>query len=305
MEDGWNTEHNVAQRFGLYDLDLKPVKPYPQMVLDGGHSGHVAAAGRRFVVFYSDEWVDGGGVDNLGSGDDVLANIYSHHGKLERKVKVAVGDTTRDWWPLVASSSGATMLVWQRFVDNQTWSELMMAVLDPASGQFIQRPLKIADKLKYYTYNVQYLPGIKRFLITGTKNDGTGFAQLLTEGGQRIASLDKLPAVMREGQIVYRHLQQQTLVVQAIAPSGIMLLSVTSDTLALKQQIVGKQAWSISGNDGIFLDDNHVWMVGLSANGLQQQTFKIQSDTEKRGTESEPDNAKPVTWLDYLLNKIF
>ncbi len=72
MEDGWNADNVVAQRYGVYDQNMNPVNPYPNMVLDGGHSGHVAAVGNRFVVFYSEGWVEGGGVDNLGSGDDVM-----------------------------------------------------------------------------------------------------------------------------------------------------------------------------------------------------------------------------------------
>ena len=104
MEDGWNTNRNVAQRYAVYDPLMKAIKPYPQLILDGGHSGHVAAVKNRFVVFYSDEWVQGGGVDNLGSGDDVLAKVYSRLGNLEHTVPIAVGKKSRDWWPLVSGS---------------------------------------------------------------------------------------------------------------------------------------------------------------------------------------------------------
>ncbi len=71
FEDGWNTPNEVSQRYGVYTSSLKDVKPYPNDVLSGGHSGHVAAVGSRFVVFYSNDWVDGGGVDNLGTGRGV------------------------------------------------------------------------------------------------------------------------------------------------------------------------------------------------------------------------------------------
>jgi hypothetical protein len=104
MEDGWNAENGLAQRYGVYDTDLNPVKGYPQVVFDGGHSGHVAVVGNKFVVFYSEGWVDGGGVDDLGSGDDVYVSAYHSNGKTLNSSNVAVGNATRDWWPLVAGS---------------------------------------------------------------------------------------------------------------------------------------------------------------------------------------------------------
>ena len=71
FEDGWNAPRTVSQRYGVYRADLSPIRPYPQDVESGGHSGHVTAVGERFVVFYSADWVDGGGVDNLGTGGGV------------------------------------------------------------------------------------------------------------------------------------------------------------------------------------------------------------------------------------------
>jgi hypothetical protein len=82
FEDGWNTPNEVSQRYGVYTADLKDVKPYPNDVLSGGHSGHVAAVGSRFVVFYSNDWVNGGGVDNLGTGNGVYVKTYDADGAL-------------------------------------------------------------------------------------------------------------------------------------------------------------------------------------------------------------------------------
>ena len=281
MEDGWNTEQNVAQRYAVYDSAMKPIKAYPQLVQDGGHSGHVAAVNQRFIVFYSDEWVHGGGVDNLGSGDDVLAKVYSSRGELEKTVPVAVGDKNRDWWPLVAGSNRTAMLVWQRFVVGKTWSVLMMAILDPETGQLQQKPIKIASHVKYYTYSVAYLPQLKRFLVTGTHKNGKGFAHMYSQTGKPVASLEKLPPVMREAQIIQRQGGGQTTVVQAIEPAGIMVLSVTADSIALQETVEGTQKWSTVGTDGIFIDDNRLFLVGLSQNGLQQQLFEINLAAKK------------------------
>ncbi len=277
MEDGWNTERNVAQRYGIYDSVLKPVKPYPQLVHDGGHSGHVTAVKNRFVVFYSDEWVTGGGVDNLGSGNDVLAKIYSSNGELKHTVAVAVGKKTRDWWPLTAGSKQTAMLVWQRFVDKETWSQLMMAVLDPITGEMLKKPIQIADKLKYYTYNVAYLSALDRFLVSGTNSKGEGFAQLYSKTGELINVLKKLPPVMREAQIIQRQRGKKVVIAQAVEPAGVILLTATADQISFQEKVSGVQRWSISGTDGVFVDENHLFLVGLSENGLLQQFFSIRS----------------------------
>jgi hypothetical protein len=111
FEDGWNTPQVVSQRYGIYRRDLKPVKPYPNDVESGGHSGHVAAVGERFVVFYSTDWIDGGGVDNLGTGNGVYVKTYDAEGRVLNHVPVA--PHRREWWPLVAGSPRRALLVWR------------------------------------------------------------------------------------------------------------------------------------------------------------------------------------------------
>lgn len=283
LEDGWNTKHNVAQRYGVYDAEMKPIKAYPQLIQDGGHSGHIAAVSNQFVVFYSDEWIHGGGVDNLGSGDDVIAKIYSDRGELKQTIPISVGKESRDWWPLVSGTSDGhlAMLVWQRFVDDEIWSILMMSILDTETGKLIKKPLEISRKLQYYTYNVTYLSQLKRFLITGTNSKKEGFAQLYSQTGERITTLDALPPVMREAEIIHRVMGGQTTVVQAIEPTGVMVLSVTTNKLEFVEKIEGAQKWTIAGSDGIFIDDNHLFLVGLSPLGLQQHSFKITQNQNK------------------------
>jgi len=125
MEDGWHPTVVLEQRYGVYNSNFNTTsKSYPQVVpVAGGHSGHVAAVDNRFVIFYSEEWVEGGGVDNLGSGDDVYAAIYDSDGNFLFQKKIAVGNTTRDWWPWVEASDNYACMIWQRFVNNETYSE--------------------------------------------------------------------------------------------------------------------------------------------------------------------------------------
>jgi len=275
MEDGWNTTESIAQRYGVYDTWLNPVLPYPQMVHDGGHSGHVAAVGNHFVVFYSDGWVEGGGVDNLGSGDDVQASIYNSTGVLEAEADVAVGSATRDWWPILAGSPKRACLIWQRFVEGETYAALMVAMLDPAPGALIGEPVMLQMGMKYYTYSVAYLPSIDRFLVLGAFHAGGGFGYLLDEYGNVTGRNASLPPIVRESQSAVRDAEGSALVVQITAPTGVMVLSVTSSDITLERTIADDFAWQYCGTDGIFLDDRRAFIVSLSSGGLVAKTFDV------------------------------
>jgi hypothetical protein len=273
MEDGWNAPNNVSQRFGVYDAALKPILAYPRLVYSGGHSGHVAAVGSQFVVFYADDWVDGGGVDNLGTGNDVKAKLYNSQGKLVKSFNVAV-DESRDWWPLVAASPKRAALVWQRYVEGKTYSQLMLAVLD-VPGKTLQPAIKIEDGLRYYSYNVSYLTHINRFLILGSYDKGGGFAYLIDLAGNIVASHKNLPAIVREAQAVVLPQTGKAKIVQPIAPNGLMVLSVTPSSIQLTTTVADGYNWQTSGTDGIFLDTNTVYMVNTSPSGLVAKTFGL------------------------------
>jgi hypothetical protein len=266
MEDGWNSKSEVTQRFGIYDSGLKPIRPYPQVVAEGGHSGHVAAAGNRFVVFYADGWVDGGGVGNLGSGKDVLANGYSSHGRLLWHRAVATGG--RDWWPLVAASEQRVLLVWQRFVNDETHSRLMIALLDPASGKLLKKPTVLANGLQYYTYAVTYVPAADRFLITGTtgagKNAGKGFAYLLDKSAKVVAGNFDLPPTVREAWPAVNGAR----VLQLTAPDGAVLLSVKNDRIKPIHRYADHYQWQGIGAAADIGDDGTATVYALSRTGV-------------------------------------
>ncbi|SJM95886.1 conserved exported hypothetical protein [Crenothrix polyspora] len=274
-EDGWNTTNEVAQRYGIYDLNLNPVLPYPRMAYDGGHSGHVAAVDNHFVLFYSDDWVNGGGVDNLGSGDDVIAMIYSAKGELEGKIDIATGNTTRDWWPLVAGSKTRAALVWQRYVDKQIYGQLMLSILDVKQKTLVVNALKIEDSVKYYTYSVTYLPSIERFLILGAYQDGAGFAYLLDQDGHIMAANKTLPAIVRESQSIALEQSGMVKIAQPITPNGLAILAITPSSITLKSTVADDYQWQYSGIDGIFLNPNTVYIVSTSASGLVEKTFHL------------------------------
>ena len=275
MEDGWNTEREVAQRYGVYDAELNPVLPYPQTVADGGHSGHTTASGDHFIVFYSEGWIDGGGVNELGSGDDVWAAVYGSDGVLAYMLDIAVGDDSRDGWPLAAGSPERALLVWQRFVDDEEYSHLMFSLLDVEAGSFVTSTVMLEEKVQYYTYDAVFVPSLDRFLITGAHPDGTGFAYLLDADGNIVAANTGLPAPVRESQAILREREDEVLAAEPIAPSGVMVLALTPESIGLKYMLEDDYLWSYSGIDGIFLSSDTIYIVATSPVGLAERTLTL------------------------------
>ncbi len=274
MEDGWNTANEVCQRYGVYDVNLEPVLAYPQMASDGGHSGHVAAVGNRFVVHYSDGWVDGGGVDDLGTGDDVIAAIYGSSGEHQATVNVAVGEATRDWWPIVAGAATRACLVWQRYVDGELYSDLMVAVLDPEAGALVVSPKKLETNVEYYHYSVKYIAAIDRFLIRGTfRNAGGGFGYLVAPDGAVTATNTSLESIVRESESIVRDDKGSAAVVQPMLPTGLSLLRVTPTSIEPKAGIADGYPWDYIGTDGAFVDTNRVFVASLATSGMVTKVF--------------------------------
>ena len=48
--------------------------------------------------------MDDGGIANLGAGDDVFIAVYDADGNFLYERDVAVGHSTKDWWPVVGGT---------------------------------------------------------------------------------------------------------------------------------------------------------------------------------------------------------
>lgn len=273
FEDGWDTTYSVDQRYGVYDDNLQAIAAYPLTVRKGGHSGHVAAVGERFVVFYSEGWVQGGGVDNLGSGDGVYARVYDSAGRAVLG-EIEVAPRVREWWPMVAGSPTRALLLWQQFVAGSTHANLKIALLDPQTGTLSGRQA-LQTNVQYYTYKAEYVPAIDRFLITGTTGAGDGFAHLIGVDGQRTATLACMPATVREGGIViggtmaYTPAQDNRLLHLSLTPTSIALTGVQSSPLA----------WSTIGSVGLPRNAAQLHWVSLSKMGIQEIEFDTRAAT--------------------------
>jgi hypothetical protein len=194
FEDGWNSRDEVSQRYAVYDAAMRLIKPYPQTAVSGGHSGHVAAVGERFVLFYSDGWVDGSRRERAGQRQRGVCAGLRRAGEILQSIDVV--DEQRAWWPMLAGGERTALLVWQQITDKQNTGQLNMAVLDPQRGSLSDIRLRTGD-LQLYHYNLAWLPAVSRFVLLATIK-GQGVAWLLDSAGHLKARLDCLPATVRE-----------------------------------------------------------------------------------------------------------
>ncbi len=278
-EDGFDIQNSVGQRYGVYTDNLEATTySYPQMVYDGGHSGHVAACGNFFVVHWSDDWDDSvAGADGIGTGKDVLIDIFDHDGVRVRRVNLATETDQRDWWPLIAGSDTHVCMAWQRYNNDNATSSLMYAVYNPSTDSFIKPKTQILENMKYYTYDVQYYLSIDRFLIRGTYADNqSGFAYLINPStGEIVDSKTSLAPIQRGCQPAASLTGTSIKVVYPTYPNGVEVLSVTASTVAVSQTVSGTTNWSYIGTDGFLKDANTALFFSLSKTGIKTVSFTI------------------------------
>ncbi|OJB44504.1 hypothetical protein BGV57_07965 [Burkholderia ubonensis] len=279
FEDGWNAPQEVSQRYGVYRRDLKPVKPYPNDVESGGHSGHVAAVGERFVVFYSADWVDGGGVDNLGTGGGVYLKTYDAAGRLLNHVPVA--PHSREWWPVIAGSPRNALLVWQKFIEGSTDATLEYAMFDPVTAK-LDKLGRLNDAIRYYVYSSAYVPAIDRFIVVTTTADQRGVAMLIAPDGRRTAQRDCLPATVRESGIgvagpnAYVPTHDGRLLTLALAPAEITVRGAQRSPIP----------WGTTGIAAFPASDTTMHFVSLTPSGGREADFEQGRETALAGSEA-------------------
>jgi hypothetical protein len=295
-EDGnpQRVKHEVAQLVYVSGLPLNS-NPYraAKIIFDGGHSGHVAAVGDGCVVFWADDWVEGAGVDNLGTGKAVFVSAISSSGTVSEKKRVATG---RSWWPQIAGSAGKACLVWQKFVPRQKYADLYFALYDPATHTLTKRVAVLQRHQLYYHYSVAYVPAIARFLIVASKDEGGGvlagrrcgggMAWLVDEQGNITAQLALVDGIIRESGVI---VNGTTAVIARLkagesvfggnsahgAAGGLTVLSLSASSISVNQIIDDDYAWQYMGFDGFFIDENHVYTAALSDQGVRTRTYLI------------------------------
>jgi len=273
FEDGWNAPKTISQRYGVYGANLSPIKPYPNDVESGGHSGHVAAVGDRFVVFYSEDWVDGGGVDNLGTGGGVYVKVYSDRGQLLSHLDVAAH--VREWWPMIAGSPTRAVLVWQKYITGETVAELKCAVYDPVSGKIVRPEHSLDDsRVEYYTYAAAWVPAVGRFVIEATLATGRTTVWLVDEDGHTTARLECLPASVREASIGVNG----NIAYVPTRDGRLMALDLTGNSIRLRGLQRAPFAWGDTGAIGMPHGADAIHFVSLSPTGLREADFNVRNE---------------------------
>lgn len=297
-EDGYQASNEIAQRYGVYDVNWNGIKPYSASmnIKDGGHSGHCAAVGNGFVVHWCDDWTDDGGVDNLGTGNTNIVNTISTTGNISAQYQVSTG---RTWWPEIDGSETKACLIWQKYITGQMYAEFHTRMFDPASHTFTP-DVKLHSNQLYYHYAVRYIEDINRFLVVASKDGGAGsnsgricsggLAWLIDDSGTITATTDLPDGIIRESGIIVR--DSIAVVCRLTAGNsvfgnnssdgttgGIYVLKLTATSITLVQTIDDSYAWQYMGIDGIFTSATNVYIVALSKDGLTEKKFIIDVPT--------------------------
>lgn len=260
FEDGWDTPQGVTQHFALYDAKLTRRGELAE-VLPGGHSGHVAATATGFVVALSEGWIDGGGVDGLGTGAGVQAVAIDAEGRVGPVLPLAEG---RDGWPLVAALPGRAAVVWQT-LDARNRFHLRLAVIDPGAAGVIAAPdAVLPGALRPYAYDVAAVPELDRFLVTGTGAGGCAQAALIDGAGRVTARLGALPPTLREGAA---HIAGR----RAFLPGEggqVTELALSAHQITARASHQAEAVFGATGTLGLPEDARQMWWASLHGNRL-------------------------------------
>ena len=302
-----NCDGIIQQRYQVFNQALKPISRLNKVAINGAHSGHIAAVGNKFVIVYAEGWINEGGVDGAGSANDILVDVINSQGKRVYHHSIAVDKgSPRDWWPVIAGSDKYAMLVWQRYVTESRYANLMYALYNPRSNNLVKEISLLKANLVYYHYDVQYLPSINRFLIVGNYVGDTllhkigralsvvspkAFAFLLDENGKIVDQWDasedcqNCPTyfhhpVVRESQpAVFEgdsEGESSVKVLYPTKPKGVMAFNITTSKIEMLNHIDVDHYWFPLGTDGIFLDEHTAYFANLTQQGLQTVTVKLQ-----------------------------
>ncbi|MFP3615530.1 hypothetical protein SB778_36390, partial [Paraburkholderia sp. SIMBA_050] len=104
-------------------------------------------------------------------------------------------------------------------------------MFDPVTAK-LDKLGTLSDAIQYYVYSSAYVPAIDRFVVVTTTADERGVAMLIDPDGRRVATLDCLPASVRESGIgidgahAYVPTRDGRLLTLALSPTGMTVSGV-------------------------------------------------------------------------------
>jgi hypothetical protein len=267
---------NFDQTYGIWDSALNPILTYGAKLMppQGGHSGHVAASGDKFMVSFSDGWIDGGGVDNLGTGDDVFAKLVDNNGVAGSMINTDVGTATRAWWPIIAGSDTNWLMVWQRYGTAGTGGGTVVGDIIDHTGKIVKQ-MTIYSNNKYYYHDVQYIPSLGVYLVVGSQNSTTnsGVAVLVDKQGNVVSTTTGLPNTVREAHTVIS--ADGKVAAYPAMGIGAAVLDVTSTSVKLRKTVALNWNWDYMGSAGIFVTPTRVLFATNSQKGVKFLNFDL------------------------------
>ncbi|MCH4825539.1 hypothetical protein [Planococcus halocryophilus] len=270
-EDGFDTKNSISQRFRIYDYNWQEL--YEATLFDGGHSGHVASTNTQHVIFWSNRWINGGGIDELGTGKEVIVSTISNEGELLHEIKISQADD-RDSWPILAASDDNALLIWQHFNDKATKAALYFAVYNPATNELTQAPAELLSQVDFYMYSVSYVEATKQYVVAAQTNEG-GTLILLSKDGEIIDQIDA-PDLVREATPAI----QENILAFPQMPSGYFTVHVLNNQLQLQPSNILDIEWGTTGTAGIFLDAENMYFGTLNKEGLQEVFVEIDEEEQ-------------------------
>jgi len=299
----WCDGH-VEQRYQLFDANMNARTELKTVSIAGGHSGHAASLEHSFVIAYSEGWIDGMGVDEAGTGDDIHIDVVDNQGILQHHRAIAVDHgATRDDWPLVAASKDSVIVLWQRYVEDSDYAQLMYSVYRPSDDQMVTSSVLLQSELLYYHYDVQYLADVQRFVVVGNRMaDGVVpihgheipvrspqlFVYLLDTAGHIVNHLtDNLVCgqcesyhyytMVREAQPAILEHDTMDQIIYPVKPRGLIALRVTATDIYLGDYYSHVALWFPLGTDGAFIDPFMVYFATLTPTGLKSMHVSLLS----------------------------
>lgn len=264
-EDG---NGGINQHAGLWSSSLNVLRAYPMTIRRGGHSGHVAAMGDRFLITYGEGWAERGGFLDLGTGKDIYARVVENDGTLRKEIKIASGH--RDGWPLAAGSDRNWLVVWQRYPA----MTLHTALINPAGVMENQREI-IGGMPVRYAYNVEFAPHLASYVVTGSSGDG-GFVALVDLKGEIVKIQRGLPPMASESRLVLGWDGAQLIGAYPVRPRGVAVVRLSAAAIELVKVIDHPYAWDYAGTTGVFTGPQQVLFATLSTRGLQIIPLSLQ-----------------------------
>lgn len=268
----------LDQTFGMWSNTLGVIKDYGVKLQppQGGHSGHVAASGDKFLVSFTDGWITGGGVDNLGSGDDVFGRIIYNDGSIGNLLNTSVNSSMdrRDWWPIVAGSDSNWIQVYQRHTTAGTGGGPVLGRTVSHTGAFGPE-FTIYTNTKYYYYDIQYIPALERYLVVGAQNKATnnGVAVLLDKNGTVVHTKTGLPNTVRESQTVVS--DDGRTGVYTAEGIGAAVIDITATSVTLRKTVPLDWEWGYMSTDGVFVNSNRVLFATGTQRGIRFLTVNF------------------------------